>query len=115
MGADMKHVGKLLALAVFLVSPVLAQDGPSAPPTVDRTLARYASTAASVRLRDGRSIHFVCMGQGSPTVILTAGLGDWGASWSAVQSEIAKTTRACAWDRPGFGLSDANSQAQSVA
>jgi pimeloyl-ACP methyl ester carboxylesterase len=39
-------------------------------------------------------------------VILTAGAGDWSSTWAKVQGEIAKTTRVCAWDRPGFGHSD---------
>ena len=56
------------------------------------------------------------MGEGSPTVILTAGLGDFGGTaWSTVQQSIAKTTRVCAWDRPGFGLSDGSAAPQSVA
>jgi pimeloyl-ACP methyl ester carboxylesterase len=66
-------------------------------------------------LADGRSIHFVCKGRGSPTVILTAALGDWAITWSTVQPQIARTTRACAWDRAGFGLSDAGPGPQSVA
>jgi pimeloyl-ACP methyl ester carboxylesterase len=112
-GTGVKPVGKLAFLAVSLAAPVLAEDPPA--PSVDQTAAPYASTADSVTLPDGRRIHFVCMGEGSPTVILTAGLGDWAVSWSSVQPEIAATTRTCAWDRPGFGLSDAGAQAYSAA
>jgi pimeloyl-ACP methyl ester carboxylesterase len=108
----MRFAGFLAVLAVTNAS-AFAQD-PQAT-AIDETLIAYASTADSVELPDGRSIHFVCMGQGSPTVILTAGLGDWGTSWSTIQPEIAKTTRACAWDRPGFGLSDAAPHPYSVA
>jgi pimeloyl-ACP methyl ester carboxylesterase len=47
------------------------------------------------------------MGEGSPTIILTAGAGDFSASaWGKIQPEMAKITRTCAWDRTGFGLSD---------
>ncbi|KRA82895.1 alpha/beta fold hydrolase [Altererythrobacter sp. Root672] len=74
---------------------------------MDETLTPYVSTADSVELPDGRMLHFVCMGEGSPTVILSAGLGDFaGVAWSTVQPEMAKITRVCSWDRPGFGLSD---------
>jgi pimeloyl-ACP methyl ester carboxylesterase len=107
----MRLVGRLLGLAAALVPTTLAADQPA----IDRALSAYASTKDSVRLADGRSIHFVCMGQGSPTVILTAALGDWAITWSTVQPQIAKKTRACAWDRPGFGLTDAGSGPQSVA
>lgn len=78
------------------------------PPMVDATLLPYADAADAVALPDGRKLHIVCMGKGSPTVILTAGAGDFaGAGWSAIQPAMARITRTCAWDRPGFGLSDA--------
>ena len=87
--------------------PNLALEQPFYVPPVDAALEPYASTIDSVRLPDGSHLHFVCMGRGSPTVILTAGLGDWaGSAWEHFQPEVAKITRACAWDRPGFGLSD---------
>jgi pimeloyl-ACP methyl ester carboxylesterase len=109
----MKRIAIFLASLASAAAPAIAEEDVGLPP-IDQSFAPYASTANSVRLPDGRSIHLVCMGEGSPTVILTAGLGDWANSWNAVQPQIAKTTRVCAWDRPGFGLSDASGQAQSV-
>ncbi|MHB8472245.1 MAG: alpha/beta hydrolase [Gammaproteobacteria bacterium] len=50
--------------------------------------------------------HLNCMGTGSPTVILEAGLGENSLSWYPVQADIAKTTRVCAYDRAGLGWSD---------
>jgi pimeloyl-ACP methyl ester carboxylesterase len=111
----MRPIGRLLGVAAIVVPAALAADQPASPPAVDRALSAYASTKDSVRLADGRSLHFVCMGKGSPTVILTAALGDWAISWSTVQPQIARTTRVCAWDRAGFGLSDAGPGPQSVA
>jgi pimeloyl-ACP methyl ester carboxylesterase len=106
-----RHQHFVFALAATLTARALTQE---LPPT-DESLAAYADTTHSVTLADGREIHFVCMGTGSPTVILTAGLGDWAAGWKEVQPTLARTTRACAWDRPGFGLSDASSVRQTVA
>jgi pimeloyl-ACP methyl ester carboxylesterase len=104
----------VLALAAaFLQSAAQAQNQLAAPP-VDESLIRYASTKDNVRLADGRELHFVCMGQGSPTVILTAGLGDDASAWGTVQPAMAKMTRVCAWDRPGFALSDGSAQEQTV-
>lgn len=55
----------------------------------------------------GYSLHINCVGTGSPTVVVEAGLGDWSTSWSSrVQPEVAKTTRVCAYDRAGLGWSD---------
>ncbi len=97
-----------LLASVALASAATAQQG-------DASLAPYADTAASVVLADGRTIHLTCMGEGSPTVILTAGLGDWGTGWNKVQPAIARTTRVCAWDRAGFGLSDPSPATQTIA
>jgi pimeloyl-ACP methyl ester carboxylesterase len=106
---------KLLALAALCSVPALGQPQPAGPPPIDEALAAYASDRDAVRLPDGRMLNFVCMGQGSPTVILTAGLGDFGGTaWAPVQDSIAKTTRVCAWDRPGFGLSDGSADPQTV-
>jgi pimeloyl-ACP methyl ester carboxylesterase len=55
----------------------------------------------------GRRLNLVCRGSGSPTVVFDAGLGDWSAAWSKVQPVIAETTRACSYDRAGYGWSDA--------
>src|SRR5690606_12010506 len=80
--------------------------GPPPEPAAE-TFVPYASTKDSVNLPDGRTLNFVCMGQGSPTVILTPAMGMMMArAWGGVQPQLAQTTRVCAWDRPGFGLSD---------
>lgn len=71
----------------------------------------------------GYRLHLYCMGQntdGRPTVILETGLGGsaTSADWAWVQPEIAKTTRACAYDRAGLGWSDRSPQprdAQHIA
>jgi pimeloyl-ACP methyl ester carboxylesterase len=54
----------------------------------------------------GYKMHIDCIGQGSPTVILDAGLGDSFISWNKVQPEIAKFARTCSYDRAGIGYSD---------
>lgn len=55
----------------------------------------------------GYRLHLLCMGQGSPTVLFESGVADDSLTWSAVQPEIAKTTRTCSYDRAGYGWSDA--------
>src|SRR5215210_2904828 len=54
----------------------------------------------------GYSLHINCMGQGSPTVVLDAGSGAFSAQWVRVQQEVSDTTRVCAYDRAGMGLSE---------
>jgi len=56
----------------------------------------------------GYKLHIYCTGQGSPTVILDAGMGDAFLSWHKVQPQIAKFTRVCSYDRGGLGYSDSS-------
>ena len=106
----------LAAALLAGAATIEAQPLPGGPPPVDETLVPYASTADSVKLPDGRMLHFVCMGKGSPTVVLSAGMGDFSAvAWSSVQADMARITRVCSWDRPGWGLSDGSSAPQTVA
>ena len=52
-------------------------------------------------------LHLRCAGQGRPTVVFDAALGGSSLSWSLVQPAVARATRACSYDRAGFGWSDA--------
>lgn len=58
----------------------------------------------------GHMLHIHCMGVGSPTVVMEAGIGTWSIFWSRVQPEIAQTTRTCTYDRAGYGWSEAGSR-----
>src|SRR6059036_1183737 len=53
----------------------------------------------------GRSLNIFCSGTGAPPVILEAAGGP-GYFWTGIQSEIAKFTTACWYDRAGEGWSD---------
>ena len=91
----MKHiVVKLLALIALACS--LA------------TTARAESFAKRVDIRGGRMMYIECHGSGSPTVLLISGTDTASDLWHAadqkgptVYDDIQKTTRVCAYDRPG--------------
>jgi pimeloyl-ACP methyl ester carboxylesterase len=55
---------------------------------------------------DGYKMHLYCTGEGSPTLVLDAGLGNDSLIWANVQPTLSKTTRVCSYDRAGFGWSD---------
>jgi len=59
-----------------------------------------------VDIGNGRRLHLLCSGQGSPTVILEAGASAFAIDWTLVQREIAKSHRVCSYDRAGMGWSD---------
>lgn len=63
---------------------------------------------------DGRSLYLYCTGEGSPTVLFEAGLGDGSINFRALQARIAPFTRACAYDRAGYGLSDAGPEPRDL-
>lgn len=56
---------------------------------------------------DGARLNLYCTGSGSPTVVFDAGHQDWAPAWAVVQPEVSKWTRACSFDRPGYGFSPA--------
>ena len=54
----------------------------------------------------GYRMHLDCRGEGSPTVVMDAGLGGSSLDWSLVQPQLATTTQVCTYDRAGMGWSD---------
>ncbi|MGH2474301.1 MAG: alpha/beta fold hydrolase, partial [Candidatus Limnocylindrales bacterium] len=58
----------------------------------------------------GRALYLDCRGQGSPTVVLEAGMGDGARGWAPVIDGLAATSRTCAYDRAGRGSSDPRGQ-----
>lgn len=55
----------------------------------------------------GHKLHIYCVGEGSPTVILDHVADTNAAQWALIQPAVASETRVCAYDRAGFGWSDA--------
>lgn len=71
---------------------------------------RFPQQGRSVSLGlgfDNLTLSIDCRGQGSPTVILDSGLGVPAIGWNPVQTEVAKFTRVCSYDRAGYGWSGA--------
>jgi pimeloyl-ACP methyl ester carboxylesterase len=66
----------------------------------------YVAPARLVNVGHGRKMNILCIGNGTPTVIFDAGLGDQIRAWATVQPQIARRTRACSYDRAGLGFSD---------
>src|ERR1051326_1219623 len=58
---------------------------------------------------NGRQMHIYCSGAGSPTVLIETGAGATWLGWQGVQSELAKITRVCTYDRAGHGWSEPRS------
>jgi len=72
----------------------------------DPALDAYAKPGTLVDVGAGRNINLRCAGSGTPVVMLESGNVADSMAWLKVQPEIAKFTRACAYDRAGIGYSD---------
>ena len=96
----------LLAAAIGLVSAAQAAPLPD---------ATYMHPGHLVPVDGARKINLVCLGHGSPTVLFDSGLADSTVAWRLVQGEVAKVTRACAYDRAGIGFSDPRTAGESDA
>jgi pimeloyl-ACP methyl ester carboxylesterase len=54
----------------------------------------------------GYHLHLNCIGQGSPTIVLSSGAGGYSTEWSVVQPTLARAQRVCSYDRAGLGWSE---------
>ncbi len=54
----------------------------------------------------GYELHYTCVGEGKPTVILEAGSENDSSAWNLVMVYYRKYTRICAYDRANLGKSD---------
>ena len=55
---------------------------------------------------DSHWVHLHCIGWGEVTVLFEAGLGGSSLEWQPIQQQLARRTRACVYDRAGYGWSD---------
>ena len=54
----------------------------------------------------GYRLHLYCTGEGTPTVVMDAGLGGGVLDWSTVQPGVSQFARVCTYDRAGMAWSD---------
>jgi pimeloyl-ACP methyl ester carboxylesterase len=87
-----KFIISLLLVLIQLPSPLLAKE---LPPMLG---TRYD-------IGDYK-LHIYCQGQGSPTVIIDAGLGDDSWDWQEIVKSASKKSQTCVYDRAGYGWSD---------
>ncbi len=64
---------------------------------------------------DGRQMHLICQGQGSPAVILESGMPGTALGWTSVIEDIASFARVCAYDRAGWGWSEAGPEPRTIS
>ena len=107
-------VVRLILLVVVPAAPAAAQGAAVPPAELPGEIAPYLNTQRLVYIAGGRTIDLVCLGQGSPTVVLTAGLGGWSVVWNRIQSPLSRRTCVCAWDPAGLGFSSPSPDPQDA-
>lgn len=95
-----------LAILTLLLATAGTQQSDA---TIDSLAARPAAPGTYVWVGSHR-LHLNCIGEGLPTVIFDSGLGGSSLDWARVQPEVASFTRACSYDRAGYGWSDTGPQ-----
>ena len=102
-------------MRAWLIVLVAVATGGASRPTELRAAdtGQVEKPGTLVRIGAGKAINIKCMGRGSPTVILTAGLGD--SEWQKVQPQVARVTKVCFWDRYGSGFSSKATGRETVA
>lgn len=74
--------------------------------TREKISAKYPVPGEMVSVGD-HELHLYCIGSGSPTVVFESDIDQLGIlSWTPVQEEIGKHTRACSYDRAGIMWSE---------
>jgi pimeloyl-ACP methyl ester carboxylesterase len=101
---------KLLCVMVFVCCVTLLSSMAAAS-----SQRAYIGARQLITVDGARRLNLVCMGHGEPTVVFDSGLSDWSFTWALVQPDIARVTRACAYDRAGLGASDPTGRAADSA
>lgn len=92
----------LIALAAIPFSG--AEPAPQRRPSFVGTT--YGRPRTLVAVQGARRLNLACVGSGRTTVLFLSGLGGGTFDWRKVQPVIGRVTRACAYDRAGYGFSD---------
>ncbi len=101
----LRGIGRGLAALVGLIA-VLALAGASYEAIAAAGDARRYPAPGQLVDVGGYRLHIQCVGTGSRTVVLDAGLGGSSLDWNLVQPELGRSTHVCAYDRAGMGWSD---------
>jgi pimeloyl-ACP methyl ester carboxylesterase len=93
------------ALALQLIGPAPAQMPGGSPALLTKNL---------VAIEGGRHLNMVCIGKGSPAAVFEYGANGHILDWRKVQPGVSAFTRACFYDRAGYGFSEPAARAMTA-
>src|SRR5918997_6390468 len=94
-GVRLVGLFSIIIILILLIAPIASMSASSPPP------GRLVNVGG-----DGINMHIHCTGEGSPTVVLDAGLNGGTMSWAKVQEQVSNHTRVCSYDRAGMSWSE---------
>jgi pimeloyl-ACP methyl ester carboxylesterase len=94
------------ARKVLLILGMVSSTFSDAATTELLPASAYMHPQQLVTVAPDRRLNLYCVGTGEPTVLFDSGLGDGTLIWRLIQTDIAKTTRACSYDRANYFYSD---------
>ena len=90
-----------------IVPAMLAACGLASPPLAGSPSVLELDSPPGIMVGVGsHQLHIHCTGRGSPVVVFESGLGGTSLDWSKVQPAVSAFTRACSYDRAGYGWSE---------
>ena len=98
-------------LAVLCVALVTGWTYEHVAETIDTR--RYPPPGIMVSVGRHR-LDLFCEGTGTPTVVMEMGSGEPADLFRPIQDKVAELTRACTYDRPGIGWSEANAELHTI-
>jgi pimeloyl-ACP methyl ester carboxylesterase len=101
-----RRVSEMIVLTVVMLIAVALGSGATFNVVATQYFFARHSVPGNFYDVDRYKMHLLCTGEGSPTLVLDAGLGNDSLIWANVQPELSKITRVCSYDRAGFGWSE---------
>ncbi|HKV60631.1 MAG TPA: alpha/beta hydrolase [Candidatus Acidoferrum sp.] len=100
-----RRLRTIVKVAVLLLAALFASGIVNEQLGRRRDRTRLPQIGGSVDI-GGRTLNIFCSGTGGPPVIFESGGDAPGLEWEAIQTEVARFTQACWYDRAGIGWSD---------
>jgi pimeloyl-ACP methyl ester carboxylesterase len=101
-----------ILIAAWLFMSACGSSSPATPRRASQPENLHSPTATRSSMHStlvdigGYRLYVRCMGQGTPTIIFDAGLGEDFSTWDQVQPEVAQFSQACAYNRANVPPSD---------
>lgn len=106
MNVTTKIKWKRRLLTILFVIPVLLIASYAIQQNYNHDIREQYPVPGQMVAVGGHKLHINCTGEGTPIIILEAGLTGWSQDWSHVQPLLEKRTTVCSYDRAGYGWSD---------